>query len=552
MTQAQLMDIIDEASRQLGATSRSGFFDIARAALHQHESYGPTKAIIFVSEAAAIHASRLQSAAGKVAEIVNDFDHLRMTQEMIVPPAILVVATAAEVSKPDRLPGPVRFVLGTDVAPVQALFLVQDSSSDVTAKDLPQRPGSVYQVTATADELPQAIQDFLAERLDAAHKTASETSLQRIARYLQTIVADETKALELRRQLLQVDAAGGRKVGLGGSSDLTNRVRGVVQKNIIDTERSFKLKYDGLNRSKQGEFQIGISNLLGRLTTEQIRTVDRASKTETYETEVDPQFVDRFTQDLRKPMLQQMEDDVRFVEQIRKMTIDQINSVLASEGLKPIDQRNLHVADLQPQAVSDSHFFINRKYSGEVTKDGMMQYFIALRDYTGMIMVLVGILAPLTLIATAPDADPDSVLAIINKAGRAMKNFRAYITFITALLVAGMLIYGFVDLRRRIPLRRIEEREREVQRSRDALEQEARRMYSDGSRDWLAQLATYIRDLAASINAEVEQSLRTKGQHALEAMDALKRRTSIEQASVEARMKGVILLDRKLQSVVKN
>jgi BMFP domain-containing protein YqiC len=556
MTQAQLIDILEEASRQLGATSRSGFFDIARDALRALDNSPPTKARILLSAEAAVHAGGLAGVLSAAAEVVTDLGHLRITQDMIMPPVVVVVITAAEVCDRASLPAFVRYAIGADAAPERAVFVIHEVPTDAAATEglraLSHWPGKVTLAGASPAELPHVIQGFLDERLQAARKTAIELSLQRIARYLQTIVADETKALELKKQLLGADLAAGRKPGLGGSSDLTNRIRGLIQKNILDTERAFKLKYDELNRVKQGEFQVRVANLLTNLTTEQVRTIERASKTETYETEVDPDFVETFVKDLRAPMQRQMQDDVKFVGEIRKMTIDQINAVLVAEGLKAIDQRSLYVAELQPRSVKESHFHINRKYSGEVTKDGLMQYFIALRDYTGMIMVLVGILAPLTLIATAPDAAPGSFLEAINQFSKEMKNFRAYVTFITALLVGGMLIYGFVDLRRRIPLRRLEEREREVQRSQDALEQEGRRMFNDASRDWVAQLATYIRDLAASINAEVEQSIRAKGQQVIEEMDVLRRKAGIEQANVDARMKGVMLLDRKLQTIMRN
>lgn len=556
MTQAPLIDILDEASRQLGATSRSGFFDIARDALRALDRSPPGRAKILLSPETAVHAASFAAIVGELGEVIIDPRPMLMVPDLVMPPAVVVVVAAVEVADRANLPAPVRYAIGADAAPVRAVFVLHAAPTDAAVteglKALPDWPREVTLAGADGAELPLLIRTLLDERLEAARKTALEVSLQRIARYLQTIVADETKSLELKKQLLGADLAAGRRPGLGGGSDLTNRIRGLIQKNILDTERAFKLKYDELNRVKQGEFQAWVANLLANLTTAQVRTVERASKAETYETEIDPDFVDSFIKDLRRPMQRQMQDDVKFVDEIRKMTVDQINAILSAEGLKPIDQRNLNIAELMPQSVNDSHFYVSRKYSGEVTKDGVMQYFIALRDYTGMIMVLVGILAPLTLIATAPDATPGSFLDYINKFSKEMKNFRAYVTFITAMLVAGMLVYGFVDLRRRIPMRRIEEREREVQRSQDSLEQEARRMFNDASRDWLAQLATHIRDLATSLTVEVEQSIRAKGQQAMEEVDALKRKAGIEQANVDFRMKGVMLLDRKLQTVLRS
>ena len=231
--------------------------------------------------------------------------------------------------------------------------------------------------------------------------------------------------------------------------------------------------------------------------------------------------------------------------------LEQINSILVADGLRKIDPANIYAQEPDASLPAESHFHIQRKYTGEITKDGMMQYFIALRDYTGMIMVLVGILAPLTLIATTPDAPEGSLLSFINVLAVEVKKFRAFITFITAILVAGMLFYGFFDLRRRIPKKRVEERERDLQKAREAMEQEGRRMFNDASRDWVTQLGTYVRDLTTSINAEIEQAIRTKTIKAGEEQEEKRRKVAMAQASVEARLKSVAQLERKIEPLLR-
>ncbi len=123
--------------------------------------------------------------------------------------------------------------------------------------------------------------------------------------------------------------------------------------------------------------------------------------------------------------------------------------------------------------------------------------------------------------------------------------------FITAILVLVMLIYGFFDLRRRIPQKRIEERAKDVQKATEAMEQEGRRMFNDASRDWVTQLGTYIRDLSTSISSEIEQSVRAKAMQSVEQQDEKRRKVAMAQASVDARLKGVTLLERKIEPLLR-
>lgn len=76
-------------------------------------------------------------------------------------------------------------------------------------------------------------------------------------------------------------------------------------------------------------------------------------------------------------------------------------------------------------------------------------------------------------------------------------------------------------------------------------------MFNDASRDWVTQLGTYIRDLSTSISSEIEQSVRAKAIQSVEQQDEKRRKVAMAQASVDARLKGVTLLERKIEPLLR-
>lgn len=544
MSASAIREILDGASRELGAATRAGFFDIAKDAA---EAIGKNKTAlvdVHLSPETAHLANMVKKQLGTKARIFTDFAKIRLNDDCLLPASRIGISDATELQAGDSAPPMLSWLSGQSDQAGTALFVLGEAADEMAVTQL-------ATIATNEADLVGAIEAFLEQQNPDAAKIAADQSAARIIRYAHEIIGDELRALELRKQLLNDDLASSRRPGGMGGSDSTNRIRTIIQKNLQDAERAFKLKYDELNRNKSGEFQQLTTNMAAHLTEAQMVHINLASKTETTETEIDQGYTDDFVATMKRSFKAKVDSDLAYLDEVKKLTFDQINNILQTDGLKKIEPANVYALEPDPKLPLQSHFHIQKKYSGEITKDGPMQYFIALRDYTGMIMVLVGILAPLTLIAASQDATPGGVLDFINQIGSTMKQVRTILTFITAILVLVMLVYGFFDLRSRIPKKRIEERERDIHKAKESIEQEGRRMFSDASRDWVTQLGTYIRDLSTSITGEIEQSVRAKAIQSVEQQDEKRRKVAMAQASVDARLKGVTLLERKIEPLLR-
>jgi len=128
-------------------------------------------------------------------------------------------------------------------------------------------------------------------------------------------------------------------------------------------------------------------------------------------------------------------------------------------------------------------------------KRGIMEYFVALRDYTGVIMVATGLLAPLTIIANISES------GFLKHLSNAVKLGMAGITIF-------LIFYGIYDLRKRIPKKRVEEYDREVFKAKELLLSEGKRMVSESARDWSGSISNWIRDASLLITNAAEKNLK--------------------------------------------
>ncbi|MNI52632.1 hypothetical protein D3C73_1074300 [compost metagenome] len=174
-----------------------------------------------------------------------------------------------------------------------------------------------------------------------------------------------------------------------------------------------------------------------------------------------------------------------------------------------------------------------------------MEYFVALRDYTGIIMVVVGLFGPLTMLSSVPTDEKEGVWAFLSAASLYLKQAKTFIQVFTIITIFFMIIYGIFDLRKRIPRKRQEEKERELKKARENLIQEGKRIYTDSSRDWVAALANYIREFAQNISNEVEQILKGSVAAKQQALSDKRNEFQINQQSIDLKNRNIQFAEKE-------
>jgi hypothetical protein len=373
--------------------------------------------------------------------------------------------------------------------------------------------------------------------------------------HLKNLVTAEMSALTLRRQIIVSEQDRNRRGERDPSGEVQGTIRNALQQGFQDTERVFRQKYDELCRPKIGALAKLIDSHVDALQEAHILKIEKAANFEKLEAQIDTQFVSAGVEKLQQAFRLEMQKDALYVQQLAQETEAKVNSALQNLGCKERALDGMVRPRLDQAKLDQSHFLIEKTFRGELTKPGVMEYFGALRDYTGLIMVIVGILAPLTMLATAPEADKDGafrfLFAFINKMSGTMKDARAIIQFFSIILIAGMLGYGIFDLTRRIPNKRRQELDKILEDAKGFFSEQLMRMLSNAHRDWSAELGQYVKEYSQALQAEADVLI--KKQTEAQQLVTVERRNAavLEQASVEHKLKTLSGVERSIEGLVR-
>jgi hypothetical protein len=420
-------------------------------------------------------------------------------------------------------------------SPYKVIFLVNLLSNSDKLRDFTRLFGfrtKTFTIT-TNDIAGKNLQDIISSSitdsntLDKIKKIAYLNSIKPVFSFLDDILSSENKAANTRKLLNTQNTNITRKEEQSmNNSDLMGNLRQLIQKSSQELEKSYKLKYEDLNKPNTGKFSILTAERAQMLTDFDRKAL--AEKSEKYETSISPAFTDDFVRAISGAIQKELGRDEAFIKSSFEEMISQINIQLKNKGVQPLKADTIYPPFPEKERTIQSFCYMNKTYTGEIIKKGPMEYFVALRDYTGLIMVVGGLLAPLSIVASASDSGM-------------FKGIANWVKASTAGISLIMIIYGIYDLRRRIPKKRVEEFERELGKAKDILQQESKRMFNDSSRDWINNISNWIRDTTQNINLQIERNMRDQqGQKSTQ--------MNQEKLQLQKQLQSVELLLRNIQS----
>lgn len=415
-----------------------------------------------------------------------------------------------------------------DPAPLREFarnFSVRIKTITLNASDVENKP--VSEILAAS---------YDAASLDKIKKIAYLNSIKPVFSFLDEIFNAENRSANTRKLLVTQNTNITRKEEQSlNNSEMVSNLRQLIQKSASELEKNYKLKYDDLNKPNTGHFSILAADRCAML-----KDFDRkelAEKSEKYETSISKDFIDDFLRAISNAIKTELGKDEAFIKSSFEELISQINIQLKNKNIQPIKAENIYPPFPEKERTVQSFCYINRTYSGEIIKKGAMEYFVALRDYTGLIMVVGGLLAPLSIVASASDSGVFKYIATWVKAS-------------TAGISLLMIVYGIYDLRRRIPKKRVEEFERELGKARDTLQQESKRMFSDSSRDWTGNISNWIRDTTQNINLQIERNIKDLQSQKSSQMNQEKVQQQKQQQSVDMMLRSIQSAERVKDQLV--
>lgn len=397
--------------------------------------------------------------------------------------------------------------------------------------------------------------------IDKLLQLSKLNTLKPVVDHISQIVKTENKILLSQKSLLVQDSHFLRKTDSSSFSDINNIVRYTILKNLQEVEKGIKTKYEEYSKPNYGYFSERISFFCNTLKYTDLNQIDVADKYEKIELGLNNEVSQRFFTFNEGELLKEFSKDLSLLNTITQSTFDELNQLLGRFKLPKMTIDKFVLPDLNSTLLVQGNNYMQKNFRGEITKEGRNEYLIALRDYTGIIMVIVGLLMPLNLLIQGVDffSDGEQVpktLAEVNNVYEYLaffaKKTKLAILLVTSILSGILIWYGVVDLKVRIPRKRIEERERETQKLKEHVQSEAKRIYNDSYKDWVNNISNYIRELTQNITFEVDTILKNATKNAQEQTNYKKQQLSNSQSMIDNKLKNLQLAERTCEGLQKS
>jgi len=313
--------------------------------------------------------------------------------------------------------------------------------------------------------------------------------------------------------------------------DLANNIRQAIQKFSNDMDKSLRSKYEEFNKPVTGYYTKHVAELAEQLTDFKRTTV--AEKDEKEEIKLTDDYQDLFLGSVKKKVGSEMKKDAEFLTTSVNELLNRVNNILASKNISPIsiDSDIVEFPSIGKSITPYCQF--SKVYKSEMMKKGTTEYFVALRDYTGVIMVATGLLAPLTIIAGLESKE----MPFLQTFSRGIKLTMACITIV-------LIIYGAFDLRKKIPLKRKEEFIREVEKAREFVLNEGKRIGNEVSRDWVTATGSWTKDISQLVASAFEKRMKDTQQNKAGAINQDKAQQQRRQQNIDAQQRSITNADR--------
>jgi hypothetical protein len=354
-----------------------------------------------------------------------------------------------------------------------------DPAADVKLAKSAAHPPWICQSLNLA-ELPP---DGLTQRIQAAgpdlgillRTYAALYGLETAAETLKLVIEQEQRTIRVKRATAQQKTA---KLQLGGSNlaETVTDMRVRVQRTLSDFEKSVQ---DGV-----AELFLPQVGSLSRIVEERLTAIvdlERITKEKSIQLRLLPADEADLLGIIREGIRDRAYTDLRSFRDLLELVSNDIDHTLAAAGAPPVTIRHSQVPDSRVTRVLESSVRIDRPYRGELPKQGLQEYLQEAKKYQGLLYMVMSTVGLSALPAVRKYTVPASI---------------------------GLMVVGAALLPRSIRRERAETIAREVERARDVLRTESRRVFSEAERGWTTAISDALRDEQATVLLQFEAAMR--------------------------------------------
>lgn len=289
------------------------------------------------------------------------------------------------------------------------------------------------------------------------------------------VVEQEQRTIRVKRATAQQKTA---RLQLGGTNlaEVAADIRVRIQRTLADFEKSVQEGVAELFLPQIGSLSQKVETRLGEIVD-----LERTSG----EKSIQLRILAKDEADLLRLIGEGIRDrayaDLRSFRDVLELISGDVDRTLASAGAPPVTLRHAQVPDSRINRVLDSAVRFDRAYRGDLPKEGLQEYLQQARKYQGLLLTIAS--------ATGATIIPGV----------------RYVTGPLSLILLGVGVYS---VRRALPRERAENLAREVEKARDLLRGEAKRIFSEAERGWTSAISDALRDEQATVSLQFEAATR--------------------------------------------
>lgn len=371
-----------------------------------------------------------------------------------------------------------------------------------------------YTFVPLDSQRPQLLQDVLQkktadERVDWLEGYTGIVCLEDLRQTLLLMLDQEEKNIKAKRQVNQQQLTRLKISTNNTAIDWLSQLKSSLQ-------NQFNLFEKGVNNRLDQAFRGQSASYLQMIeaSIQQLDTLEEEELAKTTIIKIPPKFENQFLTELNNYLLNFGIEDLRTLKDTLELTGRELESFFNARNI-PYHPPTIRYATTERlEEVIKQLLALERPFKGEKPRKGMYEYFMAVRKYQMILMMLFSTFG----------------LSFVQR-------IRTFMIPVTVLLIG----YGIFNVVKTVQRERVEEKDKQLDRSKDSLRQEAKRIASEFARSWSRFMAEFLKDQNDTLLAQLEfqvKSIQQKGQQEDEELRNKLQRIQMGLESQERRMEN--------------
>jgi hypothetical protein len=351
------------------------------------------------------------------------------------------------------------------------------------------------------------------DNLDVLKAQSLANALDSEVNVFEIALENELGAIKAKRALVQQRAAKIQtRPATSVAPDIIGEVRSRLQRQFTDFQRGAAARLQALLGSSTGSFGKDLEAQLN-----EIHDLERTHSATSTITSLSPENEDRLLRTLSNRFATHCLGDLVSMKDFYALVRKEVEQVVSAVNGPSMTLHFQYIDQSQIDRIVRDHFLLQRHYRGELPRKGFFEYFMAARRYLTVLTMLLSVFG----------------LAFLrNKVG-----------FMIPVSVALMTI-GAVMVYRTVKRERVESSEKEIEKARELIRSESRRIASEAQRAWSGLLEQHLSDQQQLALAAIETTLKDFFGRQSEDVTG-------ERQKIQRQLQGLEMTERRLSPIQK-